>query len=90
MEKSDQNREKRAGAVKTFLRAMGVLPPLPPAVKAHRKWDRKNLRTLSCKVSVDEALRFQALCSAYGVTRYAALQEMVRRSLEEADRRIKG
>ena len=74
------------GQLKAFLKSLGVKKQLTPAVKARRKWDKKHLRTISCKLPVEEADRFLALCSAYGQSQYAALQTMIRRSLEEAKR----
>ena len=46
-------------------------------VKARRKWDSANLRTVSCRVDKDTYERFRKLCMAQGETVYSAVKRIV-------------
>ena len=50
-------------------------------LESRRAWDRKHLRTVSTKLTVEENRRLLALCKAEGVTRYALLAELIRGAL---------
>ena len=38
------------------------------------RWDRSNLRTLSCKLPAKKAAEFDAIVKGYGLTRYEAIR----------------
>lgn len=44
---------------------------------AIRRWDRKNLRTVSTHVEIDDADKFRIVCHREGTTPYTALQQFI-------------
>lgn len=46
-------------------------------INSRRKWDRKNLRTVSTHVEVEDAEKFRIICHRAGTTPYTALQQLI-------------
>ena len=45
-------------------------------------WDRKHLRTVSCRVSVDVNRRLKHLCEDYYTTRYEVMRQLIETLLD--------
>ena len=48
-----------------------------------RKWDRDNMRSVSCRLRTEEAELFKAYCTAHNTTPGAVLKNFVKGKLEE-------
>lgn len=48
-----------------------------------RKWDRENMRSVSCRLRTEEAELFKAYCAAHNTTPGAVLKNFVKGKLEE-------
>lgn len=51
--------------------------------KQRRAWDFVHYRTISCRVPVDVARRFEALCTKHHTTRYRAIRQAVEAALRD-------
>lgn len=49
-------------------------------------WDRRNLRTVSTHLKVEEARKLQLYCSRMGISQYYLIRRLLREVME-ADRR---
>lgn len=55
-----------------------------------RAWDFAHYRTISCRVPIDVAKRFEALCARHHTTRYRAIQDAVQAALRADERSSEG
>lgn len=46
-----------------------------------KKYDKKNMRTVSCRLPKDQADRFYQWCESKGITRYEAIRRYIMRTL---------
>lgn len=51
-----------------------------------QRWNRKNIRTASCKLSIPEMEQFRRCCDRRGITRYEALRYMIAVFMAECKR----
>ena len=54
--------------------------------KTGKNWDKENLRTVACRIRVQEAEAFRALAERMGTSAHAMLSGYVRQCLEQAAR----
>lgn len=52
--------------------------------RANAKWDRENMASLSCRVKLDTANAFRALCESRGTTVSMALSTFIKSELAAA------
>ena len=48
-----------------------------------KKWDKENMRTVSCRLRKDEAEAFKRLCASKGVTVHSALARYIRLAIHD-------
>lgn len=66
---------------KAYYRDLKVSAAEQERAQSRRAWDKRNYRTISCRVPVETAQRFRKLCFRYGKTPYRALKDAVEDAL---------
>lgn len=52
---------------------------------ARDKWDRTNMRVVTCKVTKEKADRFKIACDVLGTTRNAVLSRAIDETIHQAE-----
>lgn len=58
--------------------AVGRVATLGRRYIAQKNWAREHLASVGCKLTIDEAEAFKAMCDRMGVTRYATIRALVK------------